>query len=118
MIDYHNHLDSVSPATALQVMDAAGVERIVNITMQVGDAAFEIADGFRRASQDRFPTIGWMDWSGLERPDFVQVTIERLKRMLDCGFCGDQVLERFRIDAQGRGRTVAAHQPRALRVDL
>lgn len=101
VIDYHNHLDSVSPDTALRVMDAAGVERIVNITMQVGDAAFEIADSFRQASEDRFLTIGWMDWRGLERSDFVQVTIERLKRMLDRGFCGIKFWKDFGLTLKG-----------------
>jgi predicted TIM-barrel fold metal-dependent hydrolase len=95
------------------VMDAAGVERIVNITMQVGDAAFEIADGFRRASQDRFLTIGWMDWSGLERPDFVQVTIERLKRMLDCGFCGIKFWKDFGLTLKGEdGRLLRINHER------
>lgn len=47
MIDYHNHLDSVDPAEALRVMDATGVERIVNITMQVGDSVFAVGDRYR-----------------------------------------------------------------------
>jgi predicted TIM-barrel fold metal-dependent hydrolase len=101
VIDYHNHLDSVDPLAALRVMDAAGVERIVNITMRVGDVAFEIADNFRRASRDRFLTIGWMDWTGLERPDFVSMTIERLKRMLDQGFCGIKFWKDFGLTLKG-----------------
>jgi predicted TIM-barrel fold metal-dependent hydrolase len=105
VIDYHNHLDSVDPVEALRVMDATGVERIVNITMQVGNAAFEIADRYRRASAKRFLTIGWMNWSGLERPDFVPKTIERLQRMVDRGFCGIKFWKDFGLtlkDADGQ----------------
>ena len=103
VIDYHNHLDSVNPSEALQVMDAAGVEKIVNITMQVGEVAFEIANGLRSASKDRFLTIGWMDWRGLERSDFVPITIERLKRMLDHGFCGIKFWKDFGLTLKGEG---------------
>lgn len=69
-------------------MDAAGVERVVNIPMQVGEAAFETANRFRRTSVTRFLTIGWMDWSDVEKPEFVRTTIERLQRMLDHRFVG------------------------------
>jgi len=110
VIDYHNHLDSVSPFDALQIMDAAGVERIVNITMQVGDAAFKTADSFRRASKERFLTIGWMDWNGLDRPDFVLGTIERLKRMMDAGFCGIKFWKDF-------GLTLKDEDGKLLRID-
>jgi hypothetical protein len=32
-IDYHNHLDALDPVDVLRVMDACGIERMVNITM-------------------------------------------------------------------------------------
>ena len=106
-IDYHNHLDSVSPFHALRVMDAAGVELVVNITMKVGDAAFDIAASFRNASKQRFLTIGWMDWNGLERSDFAVITIERLKRMIDAGFCGIKFWKDFGLTLKGAdGRLV------------
>ena|ERR1700733_13626174 len=37
MIDYHNHLDALDPTDVLRVIDACGVERVVNITMQTGE---------------------------------------------------------------------------------
>ncbi|MBV8673443.1 MAG: amidohydrolase, partial [Acidobacteriaceae bacterium] len=64
-IDYHNHLDAVDPNEVLRVMDACGIERIVNITMQTGDAALRMIDKFHKAEPARFSTIAWMDWSGL-----------------------------------------------------
>src|ERR1700731_936857 len=60
VIDYHNHLDSLPPSEVLQIIDACGVERIVNITMKTGEAALEMIRLFHRTS-DRFSTIGWMD---------------------------------------------------------
>jgi predicted TIM-barrel fold metal-dependent hydrolase len=69
-------------------MDACGVEKIVNITMQTGQAAIESIDRFHRAAPDRFATIGWMDWSGIERSDFMQLSLDRLERLVDHGACG------------------------------
>src|ERR1017187_6831561 len=74
VIDFHNHLDSMNPKDVLAVMDRCGVKRMVNITMQVGPRALEIIDRYHAAAPDRFSSIGWMDWSGVEQDDFVQVT--------------------------------------------
>lgn len=87
-IDYHNHLDSMHPDAVLRVMDECGVERVVNITMQTADAAVEMLRKFRAASRDRFATIAWMDWNGVERTDFVSLSLDRLQRMADEGACG------------------------------
>jgi len=39
VVDYHNHLDAQDPGCGLKVMDECGIERIVNITMHVGNEA-------------------------------------------------------------------------------
>jgi hypothetical protein len=83
-IDYHNHLDSMEPEDVLRIMDACGIERVVNITMKVGAEAHRILDRYRKAS-DRFSAIGWMDWGGFERADFVQLTVERLEQLMEHG---------------------------------
>jgi predicted TIM-barrel fold metal-dependent hydrolase len=88
VIDYHNHLDSMEPESVLRVMDECGVERIVNITMQVGERALEILRRFRSASRRRFATIAWMDWTGVDRGDFVQRSLDQLERMVEQGACG------------------------------
>jgi predicted TIM-barrel fold metal-dependent hydrolase len=87
-IDYHNHLDAQSPQRVLGIMDACGVEKIVNITMLTGQAAIETIDRFHRAAPDRFATIGWMDWSAIERSDFTQLALDRLQRLVEHGACG------------------------------
>lgn len=104
VIDYHNHLDSLDPRDVLRVLDSCGVERIVNITMQTGQAALETIDRFHRAAADRFDTIGWMDWSGIERSDFVAVTLDRLERLVEHGACGIKFWKDFGLsvrDASG-----------------
>ena len=88
VIDYHNHLDALDPHDVLRVMDSCGIERIVNITMQTGDAALNIIDKFRSADAHRFATIGWMDWSDVERSDFVAITCDRLERLVERGAQG------------------------------
>jgi hypothetical protein len=88
VIDYHNHLDSTDPETVLRIMDECGVERIVNITMQVGEPAIEILHRFQSASRERFSTIAWMDWTGIDQDDFVEISLGRLERMVEHGACG------------------------------
>lgn len=88
VIDYHNHLDSQNPSDLLKIMDACDVEFLVNITMQVGQDALDGMDRLHASASGRFSTIGWMDWSGVERPDFVSVTCDRLERMVEHGACG------------------------------
>lgn len=87
-IDYHNHLDSMEPGEVLRVMDECSVERVVNITMRVGDEALAQLKRFHCASPRRFATMAWMDWSGLEREDFVALSLDRLERMVEAGACG------------------------------
>lgn len=104
-IDAHNHLDSQSPDEVLRILDEVGVERIINITMQTGDAALAQIHRYRQASSTQFASIGWMDWQGLERSDFVERTIERLERLMEAGICGIKFWKDFGLslrDAQGR----------------
>ena len=88
VIDYHNHLDALNPVDVLRIMDACGIERIVNITMKTGDEAIAIIDKFHKVDAERFATIGWMDWSGVEKDDFAQTTFDRLERLVDHGAKG------------------------------
>ncbi|WP_213805793.1 amidohydrolase family protein [Granulicella sp. dw_53] len=105
VIDYHNHLDSTDPREVLSIMDQCGVEHVVNITMQVGQKALDIMDKFHTAAPTRFSSIGWMDWSGVDRADFVQVTLDRLQRLIDHGACGIKFWKDFGLtvrDPQGK----------------
>ena len=88
VIDYHNHLDSLEPRDVLRVMDACGIEKIVNITMKTGDEALRMIDKFHSADPQRFATIGWMDWSDVTGPDFVSRTLQRLEMLVERGAVG------------------------------
>jgi predicted TIM-barrel fold metal-dependent hydrolase len=87
-IDFHNHLDAQEPTAVLRVMDACNIERIVNITMRVGDEALEVIERFHEAAPDRFSTIAWMDWRDLHVPGFFGRCVERLEHLVDAGACG------------------------------
>ena len=85
VIDYHNHLDAQDPAHVLDVMDACGIEHVVNITMKVGDEALAVMDRYRKADARRFSTIGWMDWDGVggDFNEFVTLSVKRLERLVE-----------------------------------
>jgi len=87
-IDYHNHLDSQDPTVVLTILDECGIERIVSITMQVGEEALATMKRFQNVARDRFSTIAWMDWSDLQSPGFFRRSVERLERFVDAGACG------------------------------
>ncbi len=65
-IDFHNHIDGMEPAEVLRIMDACGIEHLVNITMKPGTDGIESLARLRAASPGRFSTIAWMDWRDLE----------------------------------------------------
>jgi hypothetical protein len=88
VIDYRNHVDSLNPADLLKIMDACEVEFLVNITMQVGQKGLDAMDRLQASAKGRFSTIGWMDWTGVDRTDFAEVSCDRLQRMVDHGACG------------------------------
>ena len=91
VIDYHNHLDAQEPAHLLEVMDECGVERIVNITMQVGERALQMIHKFHSVAPDRFATLAWMDWSDVARDGFFERTVNRLERLVEQGACGMKI---------------------------
>jgi predicted TIM-barrel fold metal-dependent hydrolase len=91
VIDYHNHLDAQDPENVLKIMDACGIEHIVNITMKVGEEAFRVMDRYKAADAARFSTIGWMDWTGVESTDFVDVSVARLERLVEHGAVGFKI---------------------------
>lgn len=91
VIDYHNHLDAQDPKQVIEIMDACGIEHIVNITMKVGEEALAMIKRYRNADAARFSTIGWMDWSGVEEDNFnkfISVSLGRLERLVEHGAVG------------------------------
>lgn len=109
-IDYHNHIDALEPDDVLRTLDACGVEQIVNITMKTGDEALAILGKFRRADPKRFSTIGWMDWTGVDRPDFVARTCDWFEQLAERGAKGIKFWKDL-------GLTVRDAQNRLLRID-
>jgi predicted TIM-barrel fold metal-dependent hydrolase len=102
VIDYHNHLDALDPIEVLRIMDACGIERIVNITMKTGDEAIGMIHKFSSVDAHRFATIGWMDWTGVENDNFVQVTFDRLERLVDHGAKGIKFWKNLGLSVRDR----------------
>src|ERR1700749_2965018 len=50
VIDFHNHIDGMEPAEVLGIMDACGIEHLVNITMKPGTDGLESHARLRAAS--------------------------------------------------------------------
>ncbi len=90
-IDYHNHLDAQSPGQILKIMDDCGIEKCINITMQVGEKAFEIHRKFKDFASDRFETYAWFDWTDLDSENFWEKSVERLEKYVEAGFCGIKI---------------------------
>ena len=102
VIDYHNHLDAQDPENVLRIMDECGIEHVVNITMKVGDEALRILRKFQNADPQRFSTIGWMDWSGIERDNFIPLSLERLERLADAGIVGFKIWKDLGLTVRDR----------------
>jgi len=101
VIDYHNHLDSLDPRDVLRIMDECGIEQIVNITMKTGAEALSTMERFRLADAQRFVTIAWMDWSGIEHPDFVQKSCDRLEQFVLRGARGIKFWKDLGLSVRG-----------------
>jgi len=113
VIDYHNHLDALNPVEVLRVMDACGIERIVNITMKTGQQALQMIKKFHDADRQRFDTIGWMDWSGVDRPDFVQLSLDRLEQLVERGAKGIKFWKDLGLSVRdGRGNLIRVDDER------
>lgn len=87
-IDFHNHIDGMEPADVLRIMDACGIERLVNITMKPGTDGMENLTRLRQASPERFSTIAWMDWRDLGENGFFNRSVRRLEQCVAAGAVG------------------------------
>lgn len=90
-IDFHNHIDGMEPAEVLRVMDACGIEHLVNITMKPGTDGIESLKRLRTAAPDRFSTIAWMDWRDLQQHGFFERSVERLEQCVAAGAIGMKI---------------------------
>lgn len=87
-IDFHNHIDGMDPADVLRVMDACGIEHLVNITMKPGLDGIESLTRLCHASAERFSTIAWMDWRDLGEDGFFDRSVRRLEQCVGAGAVG------------------------------
>lgn len=90
-IDFHNHIDGMDPGEVLRVMDACGIEHLVNITMKPGTDGIVSLKRLHAAAPDRFSTIAWMDWRDLGQEGFFEHSVTRLEQCVSAGAIGMKI---------------------------
>jgi predicted TIM-barrel fold metal-dependent hydrolase len=90
-IDFHNHIDGMEPMEVLRIMDACGIEHLVNITMKPGIDGIESLTRLQAASPGRFSTIAWMDWRDLHEDGFFDRSVRRLEQCVAAGAIGMKI---------------------------
>jgi predicted TIM-barrel fold metal-dependent hydrolase len=90
-IDFHNHIDGMEPAEVLRIMDACGIEHLVNITMKPGTDGIESLIRLRATASGRFSTIAWMDWRDLHEDGFFDRSVRRLEQCVSAGAIGMKI---------------------------
>src|ERR1700712_5676130 len=90
-IDFHNHIDGMEPSEVLRIMEACGIEHLVNITMKPGTDGIESLTRLRAASPGRFSTIAWMDWRDLGEGGFFERSVRRLEQCVAAGAIGMKI---------------------------
>lgn len=112
-IDFHNHIDGIDPADVLRVMDACGIEHLVNITMKPGVDGIESLTRLRHASPERFSTIAWMDWRDLGEDGFFDRSVRRLEQCVAAGAVGMKLWKDLGLLLRGRdGSLLRIDDPR------
>ena len=118
VIDAHNHtkfwLRTGRPAgELLREMDAAGVEKMVNISGLVGDDNYQSFAEFEGQYPDRFLTIATLDLAPVDQPDFPSRVREEMFRLKDRGFHGVKVWKNVGLRLRdGNGYLVAPDDER------
>ncbi len=101
-IDFHNHIDGMEPAEVLRIMDACGIEHLVNITMKPGTDGIDSLTRLRAASPRRFSTIAWMDWRDLQEDGFFERSVRRLEQCVSAGAIGIKIWKDLGLRLQDR----------------
>lgn len=112
-IDFHNHIDGMDPFDVLRVMDACGIEHLVNITMKPGVDGIESLKRLQKASPQRFSTIAWMDWRDFGEDGFFDRSVRRLEECISAGAIGMKIWKDLGLRLQDRdGSLVHIDDPR------
>jgi predicted TIM-barrel fold metal-dependent hydrolase len=105
-IDFHNHIDGMEPMEVLRIMDACGIEHLVNITMKPGTDGIESLTRLQATSPGRFSTIAWMDWRDLHENDFFDLSIRRLEQCVAAGAIGMKIWKDLGLRLRDSGGSI------------
>jgi predicted TIM-barrel fold metal-dependent hydrolase len=113
VIDFHNHIDGMEPREVLRIMDACGIEHLVNITMKPGTDGIESLTRLQAAAPGRFSTIAWMDWRDLHEDGFFDRSIRRLEQCVAAGAIGMKIWKDLGLRLRdGDGSFIRIDDPR------
>jgi predicted TIM-barrel fold metal-dependent hydrolase len=90
VIDMHSHPDAKKPEDIdrwVKVMDAAGIERTILLTMATGEEFDKIAALYSKYSK-RFELWCGLEYSGFEKPGYGPAAVEELERCVKVGARG------------------------------
>jgi predicted TIM-barrel fold metal-dependent hydrolase len=114
MIDAHTHIHPAALADMRRIMDAAGIERVVNLgILEARGIPFdEGMRAFHNALGDRmlyFPTPEWTDL----RPGFGERMADALERRVEAGAAGLKIFKELGLRHRDEeGRLIAVDDPR------
>lgn len=112
VIDAHAHLDSQQPARLWRVLDAAGVERIVNISLAKNAALDAVMRRARAMPRDRYRLFVLADWEQFARGG-IQPMLDQLERRVAQGASGLKVWKDLGLTARdARGRRLRVDDER------
>ena len=104
-IDAHAHLDSVPFAELWRILDACGIERIVNISLAKGEELDGVMARARQAPAERYRLFVLADWGPLARGEGIAALCDELERRVAQGARGLKVWKDLGLtarDAHGR----------------
>lgn len=99
-IDAHAHLDSIPLAELWPILDASGVERIVNISLAKGAELDEAMRRARPAPPERYRLFVLADWTPLARGESVGAIADELERRVEQGARGLKVWKDLGLTAR------------------
>lgn len=112
-IDAHCHVDSQSLDAVARVMDTAGIEQLVNISLAKGPDLEAVFARHRTAPRGRFVLFVLADWDGWARGEGIQPMIAMLERAVAQGARGLKVWKDLGLRAADpHGRLLCADDER------
>ena len=105
-IDAHCHVDAQPLDEVVRVMDACGIEHMVNISLTRGPELDTILRKFATAPAGRFTLFMLADWTLIGQGKSIQALVDDLERRVEQGIRGLKVWKDLGLTARDAGGTL------------